>query len=110
ALRRLVAQTRVHPADLILPVFVREGLTEPTPISAMPGVFQHTEQSLLQAAEDAALLGLGGIMLFGIPAERDAQGSAGLDPEGILNRSISAVKDRVGDALPVMSDLCLDEF
>ena len=110
ALRRLVAETRLHPADLILPVFVREGLTQPEPISSMPGVFQHTEQSLLQAADDAALLGLGGIMLFGIPSVRDAEGSAGLDPQGILNRSIAAVKEQVGDALPVMSDLCLDEF
>ncbi|GAA4828207.1 porphobilinogen synthase [Garicola koreensis] len=110
AVRRLVAEIRLHPADLILPVFVREGLTQPEPISSMPGVFQHTEKSLLQAADDAALLGLGGIMLFGIPSVRDAHGSAGLDPEGILNRSIAAVKERVGDALPVMSDLCLDEF
>lgn len=110
ALRRLVAQTRLHPADFILPAFVREGLTEPAPISSMPGVVQHTEQTLLEAAEEARDLGLGGIMLFGIPAERDATGSAGLDPEGILNRSIRAVKDRVGEELPVMSDVCLDEF
>ena len=110
ALRRLVAETRLHPADFILPVFVREGLSEPAPISSMPGVVQHTEATLLEAAEEARDLGLGGIMLFGIPAERDAQGSAGLDPQGILNRSIRAVKDRVGDDLPVMSDLCLDEF
>jgi len=110
ALRRLVAETRLHPADFILPVFVREGLSEPVPIGSMPGVVQHTEASLLEAAEEARDLGLGGIMLFGIPAQRDAQGSAGLDPEGILNRSIRAVKRRVGDELPVMADLCLDEF
>lgn len=110
ALRRLVAETRLHPADFILPVFVREGLEEPQPITSMPGVVQHTEQSLLDAAEEAAELGLGGIMLFGIPAVRDAEGSASLDPQGILNRSIAAVKQRVGDRLPVMSDLCLDEF
>lgn len=109
-LRRLVAETRLHPADLILPVFVREGLRAPSPITSMPGVVQHTEASLLEAAQDAAQLGLGGIMLFGIPAERDPVGSAGLDPDGILNRSISAVKKTVADALPVMSDLCLDEF
>ncbi len=110
AMRRLVAETRLHPADLILPVFVREGLTEPAPISSMPGVVQHSESSLLTAAEEARDLGLGGIMLFGIPATRDPQGSAGLDPEGILNRSIRAVKERVGEDLVVMSDLCLDEF
>ena len=109
-MRRLVAETRLHPADLILPVFVREGLEEPVPIASMPGVVQHTEQTLLEAAEEATRLGLGGLMLFGIPAERDPQGTAGLDPEGILNRSIRAVKDHVGGALPVMSDLCLDEF
>ncbi|GAB3187560.1 porphobilinogen synthase [Nesterenkonia suensis] len=110
ALRRLVAETRLHPADLILPVFVREGFTEPSPISSMPGVVQHTEATLLEAAEEARELGLGGIMLFGIPAVRDASGTASLDPEGILNRSIRAVKERVGEELPVMSDLCLDEF
>jgi porphobilinogen synthase len=110
ALRRLVAETRLHPADFIQPVFVREGLTEPAPISSMPGVVQHTEESLLNAAGEAAALGLGGIMLFGIPAQRDAQGTAGLDPDGILNRSIRAVKRHVSDSLPVMSDLCLDEF
>ncbi|WP_022871816.1 porphobilinogen synthase [Nesterenkonia alba] len=110
ALRRLVAETRLHPADFILPVFVREGLHEPAPIRSMPGVVQHTEETLLQAAAEARDLGLGGIMLFGIPAQRDAEGSAGLDPDGILNRSIRAVKTEVGDQLPVMSDLCLDEF
>ncbi|GAA1156927.1 porphobilinogen synthase [Nesterenkonia sandarakina] len=110
AMRRMVAETRLHPADLILPVFVREGLNAPAPITSMPGVVQHTESSLLTAAVQARDLGLAGIMLFGIPAARDAQGSAGLDPEGILNRSIRAVKDRVGDDLVVMSDLCLDEF
>ncbi|MDZ5076297.1 porphobilinogen synthase [Nesterenkonia sp. HG001] len=110
ALRRLVAETRLHPADLILPVFVREGLDAPAPISSMPGVVQHSEASLLEAAEEARELGLGGIMLFGIPAVRDAVGTASLDPEGILNRSIREVKARVGVDLPVMSDLCLDEF
>lgn len=110
ALRRLTAQTRVDPADLILPVFVREGLAAPEPISSMPQVLQHSEQSLLEAAADARRLGLGGLMLFGIPAQRDAEGTAGCDPEGILNRSLRAVKEVVGDDLLVMSDLCLDEF
>ncbi|WP_261624804.1 porphobilinogen synthase [Nesterenkonia marinintestina] len=110
AMRRLVAETRLHPADFILPAFVREGITEPQPISSMPGVVQHTEESILDAAEQARDLGLGGLMLFGIPASRDSSGSAGLDPEGILNRTITAVKHRVGEDLPVMSDLCLDEF
>lgn len=109
-MRRLVAETRLHPADMILPVFVREGLSESVPIRSMPGVVQHAEQRLPEVAEEAAQLGLGGIMLFGVPSERDPRGSAGLDPDGILNRSIRAVKARVGDSLLVMSDLCLDEF
>lgn len=110
ALRRLVAETRLNAAELILPVFVREDIEEPVPITSMPGVVQHTESSLLDAVEEARDLGLGGIMLFGIPAVRDSRGSAGLDAEGILNRSVRAAKSVAGDALPVMSDLCLDEF
>lgn len=110
ALRRLTAEYRLHPADLILPMFVREGLKSPAPIGSMPGVLQHTETSLVQAAQEAAEKGVGGIMLFGIPAHRDAEGTAGCDPDGILNRSIRAVKDAVGESTVVMSDLCLDEF
>ncbi|GAA2198262.1 porphobilinogen synthase [Sinomonas flava] len=110
ALRRLVAETRLHPAELILPAFVREGLTEPQPIQAMPGVVQHTTDTLRRAAAEAAELGLGGIMLFGVPEERDAEGSAGLDPDGVLNAGIRAVREEVGDSLVVMSDVCLDEF
>lgn len=110
ALRRLAAETRVHPAELILPVFVREGLTEPRPIEAMPGVVQHTLDSVRAVASDAAAAGLGGIMLFGVPAERDATGSAAENPEGILNRALTAVRAEAGDALVVQADLCLDEF
>lgn len=110
ALRRLVAETRLHPADLILPVFVREGLTEPVAITSMPGVVQHTQETLRRAAAEAAELGVGGIMLFGIPETRDAVGSASLDPEGVLNRGIRGVKEEVGADVVVMSDLCLDEF
>jgi porphobilinogen synthase len=110
ALRRLVAETRLHPAELILPAFVREGLTEPSPIQAMPGVVQHTTDTLRRAAAEAAELGLGGIMLFGVPEERDAEGSASLDPDGVLNAGIRAVREEVGDSLVVMSDVCLDEF
>ncbi|WMY77763.1 porphobilinogen synthase [Citricoccus sp. I39-566] len=110
ALRRLVAETRLHPADLILPVFVREGLTEPVAITSMPGVVQHTQETLRRAAAEAAELGVGGIMLFGIPETRDATGSASLDPEGVLNRGIRGVKEEVGADVVVMSDLCLDEF
>ena len=110
AMRRLVAETRLHPAELILPAFVKEGAAEPVPIASMPGVVQHTSDSLKAAAAEAAELGLGGIMLFGIPETRDAVGSASLDPEGVLNKAIRDVKSEVGDALVVMSDLCLDEF
>ena len=102
AVRRLAAQTRVHPSDLILPVFVREGLTEPAPLGSMPGVVQHSMDSLRRAAAEAAAKGLGGFMIFGVPAERD--------PEGVLNRALRAVRAEVGDELVVMADLCLDEF
>ncbi|MCC9203657.1 porphobilinogen synthase [Arthrobacter sp. zg-Y769] len=110
AMRRLTAEFRLDPAELILPAFVREGITEPNPITSMPGVVQHTMDSLKKAASEAAELGIGGIMLFGIPAERDAVGSAGTDPNGILNRGIAAVREEVGDELVIMSDVCLDEF
>ena len=110
AIRALVAENELSARQLILPAFVREGLSEPNEITSMPGVYQHTMDSLKAAAADAVKLGLGGIMLFGIPAERDENGSAGIDPQGILNRGIAAVRAEVGDDLVVMSDVCLDEF
>jgi len=110
ALRRLAAETHVQPSQMILPMFVREGLTEPRPISSLPGVFQHSRDSLRKAAVDAVNSGVGGLMLFGVPAERDPEGSAGVDPNGILNVAIRDVVAEVGDATVVMSDLCLDEF
>jgi len=110
ALRRLVAETSLEARQLILPVFVREGASEPTPISTMPGVVQHSRDSLRKAVAEAAGLGLGGVMLFGVPEEKDARGSGALDPEGILNVAIADCVAEVGDALPVMADLCLDEF
>ena len=109
-LRRLVSETTLQPRQLVLPAFVREGATEPVPISSMPGVVQHTRESLRKAAAEAASLGLGGIMLFGVPETKDATGSGGLDPDGILNTAIRDLVAEVGDALPVMADLCLDEF
>lgn len=110
AMRDLVAQTTLRPEQLILPVFVREGATEPTPISSMPGVVQHTRDTLRKAAVEAAEVGLKGIMLFGIPQAKDADGSGATDPAGILNVAIADVAAEVGDALVVMGDLCLDEF
>ena len=110
SLRRLVAETSVRPAQLVLPMFVREDATEPIPIGSMPGVVQHTRDSLRKAAAEAAEAGLGGVMLFGIPTDKDAEGSGALDPDGILNTAITDVVAEVGDGLSVMSDLCLDEF
>ncbi|EON25395.1 MULTISPECIES: porphobilinogen synthase [Nocardioides] len=110
ALRRLVGETSVQASQLILPVFVREDISEPVPISSMPGVVQHTRDSLKAAAAEAAELGLGGVMLFGIPSTKDAVGSGAIDPSGILNLAINDVVAEVGDTLTVMSDLCLDEF
>ena len=110
ALRRLVAETSVEPSQLVLPAFVREGISDPVPVSSMPGVVQHSREALRKVAAEAAEAGLGGIMLFGVPAHKDATGSAALDPDGILNVAIADVVAEVGDALPVMADLCLDEF
>jgi porphobilinogen synthase len=110
AVRRLVAETELSARQLVLPVFVREGAGEPVPISSMPGVVQHSRDSLRKAVASAAQLGLGGVMLFGVPLEKDATGSGGLDPHGVLNIAIADVVAEVGDALVVMSDLCLDEF
>ncbi|MER6394551.1 porphobilinogen synthase [Kitasatospora sp. NPDC059973] len=110
AMRRLVAETRLHPAELILPLFVREGVREPVPVSSMPGVVQHTRDTLRKAAVEAAEAGLGGLMLFGVPAVQDAVGSEGTNPDGILQQAIRDVVAEVGDSLVVMSDLCLDEY
>ncbi len=110
AIRRLVAETSFEARQLVLPVFVREGADEPTPIGSMPGVVQHSRDSLRAAAAEAAELGLGGIMLFGVPTHKDATGSGAVDPGGILNVAIADCVAEVGDALPVMADLCLDEF
>jgi porphobilinogen synthase len=109
-MRRLVAETRLNPAELILPVFVREGIDQAQPIGSMPGVQQHTIDSLRRATAEAAEAGIGGIMLFGVPAVRDARGSAADDPDGILNVATRAVVAEAGDALVVQTDLCLDEF
>ncbi|MBE7325544.1 porphobilinogen synthase [Nocardioides sp. Y6] len=110
ALRRMVAETSVEARQLVLPLFVREGIDAPVPISSMPGVVQHTRDTLKAAVAEAAELGLGGVMLFGIPATKDATGSGALDPDGILNAAIADVVGEVGDAVTVMADLCLDEF
>jgi porphobilinogen synthase len=109
-MRRLVEETHVAPSQLVLPMFVKEGLTEPRAITSLPGVVQHSRESLRKAAADAVRAGVGGIMLFGVPSSRDEIGSGGTDPGGILNVAIRDVIAEVGDATVVMSDLCLDEF
>jgi porphobilinogen synthase len=109
-MRNMVAETSVAPSDLILPVFVRQNATENTPISSMPGVVQHTLDSLVDVSKQARDAGVAGVMLFGVPETKDAQGSGSIDPDGILNVGLRAVRDAVGDDLLVMGDLCLDEF
>ncbi|MFT3875862.1 MAG: porphobilinogen synthase [Propioniciclava sp.] len=112
AMRTLVRETRIHPGQLVLPVFVADGIDAPKPIASMPGVVQHTLDSLRREASAAVEAGLGGLMLFGVPldSDKDAAGSCGADPEGILNRGLRAVREEVGDAIVVMADTCLDEF
>lgn len=110
AVRDLVRETTLRPSQLVLPLFVREGIDEPVAIGSMPGVAQHSIDSLRAAAVEAAEAGVGGVMLFGVPAVRDARGSGADDPRGILNVATEALAAEVGDALVVQTDLCLDEF
>jgi porphobilinogen synthase len=107
---RMVAETRWHPANLVLPVFVKEGASEPVPVTSMPGVVQHTRDSLRKAAAEAAAAGVGGVMIFGVPLRKDAVGSGATDPDGVLNTAVRDVVAEVGDDVLVMADLCLDEF
>jgi porphobilinogen synthase len=110
ALRALVAQTSVRASDLVLPLFVKEGISEPHPVSSMPGVVQHTRDSLRKAVADAAGAGVGGVILFGIPAVKDGTGSAADDPDGIIQVALADAVAEAGDALVVMADLCLCEY
>jgi porphobilinogen synthase len=110
ALRRLVAETRLSVDDLVAPLFVREGIEEPAPILTMPGVVQHTLSSLSLEAKRLASLGIPALVLFGVPSRKDAVGSAGSDPDGILQRALREVRAAVGDELVLFADLCLDEY
>ncbi|WP_190820563.1 porphobilinogen synthase [Saccharopolyspora pogona] len=110
ALRRLISETSVEPRHLVLPMFVREGSTEPVPIQSMPGVVQHSRDSLRKAAVDAVSAGVGGLMLFGVPTKHDAEGSGAVDPDGILNVALRDLHSELGDDTVLMADLCLDEF
>ena len=109
-LRRLVSEVRVRPGDLILPMFVKEGIAEPQPVSSMPGVVQHTRDSLRKAAAEAVDAGVGGLILFGIPAVKDARGSAADDPAGIVQLALADLAAEVGRDTVLLADLCLDEY
>ena len=112
AIRRLVEETRLAPSELILPMFLKDGLREPKPISSLPGVVQHTRESLLKAAHEAVSAGVGGLMLYGVPqnSDKDETGSAGLDPDGILNAGLRDLRSEFGDDTVIMGDVCIDEF
>jgi porphobilinogen synthase len=110
ALRRLVAETRVTVDDLVAPLFVREGIDEPQPIPSLPGVVQHTRDSLRKEVRELVSLGIPAAILFGVPARKDAQGSAAWDPDGIVQVALSDLRDEVGDDLVLITDLCLDEY
>jgi porphobilinogen synthase len=110
AVRRLVAETDLRPRHLVLPMFAKEGAAEPVPIASMPGVFQHTRDSLRKAAVEAVEAGVGGLMIFGVPERKDATGSAGADPDGVLNVALRDLRAELGDTTVLMADTCLDEF
>jgi porphobilinogen synthase len=110
AVRRLVAETRLSVDDLVAPLFVKEGIDEPQPIASMPGVVQHTQESLRKEVRDLAELGIPAVILFGIPAAKDERGSAADDPDGVVQVALRNLRDEVGDRLVLMADNCLDEY
>jgi porphobilinogen synthase len=110
ALRRLVAETRVSVDDLVAPLFVREGITEPQPIASLPGQVQHTRESLRKEVAELAALGVPGVILFGVPATKDAEGSGAWDPDGIVQLALADLRHDVGDDLVLIADLCVDEY
>jgi porphobilinogen synthase len=110
ALRRLVAETRVGVDDLVAPLFVREGIDAPVPIASLPGVVQHTRESLRKEARELAELGIPAVILFGVPARKDAEGSEAWNADGIVQAALRDLRAEVGDELVLMADLCLDEY
>jgi porphobilinogen synthase len=110
AVRRLVSETTVRPRQLVLPMFVKEGAAEPVPIAAMPGVVQHSRDSLRKAAVDAVAAGVGGLMIFGVPTTRDSIGSGATDENGVLNVALRDLRAELGDSTVLMADTCVDEF
>jgi porphobilinogen synthase len=109
-IRALVRENRVAASSLVLPMFIREGLTEPVPVPGMPGVVQHSPKSFQEEISKALAAGIGGVMLFGVPQRRDAEGSEALNPDGVLSRAVRVARAQAGDDLVIMADLCLDEF
>lgn len=110
ALRRLVAETRLTPDDLIAPLFVREGISDPQPIASIPGVVQHTLGSLRAEVADLIGLGIPGVILFGVPERKDEVGSGAWDQNGIVQVALRELRDTFGDRVVLMTDLCLDEY
>jgi porphobilinogen synthase len=110
ALRRLVAETRLSVDDLVAPLFVREGIDEPQPIASLPGVVQHTRESLRKEVTELAALGVPAVILFGVPLRKDAEGSEAWNPDGIVQMALRDLRHEVGDQLVVMADCCLDEY
>jgi porphobilinogen synthase len=105
-----VAEARLSVDDLVAPLFVREGIDEPAPIASLPGVVQHTRESLRKEVAELADLGIPGVILFGVPATKDAHGSGAWDPRGIVQLALQDLRDEVGDSLVLIADLCLDEY
>ncbi len=110
ALRSAFAETRLEPSRLIAPLFVKEGIPAPAPVASMPGVYQHTLESLVKEARELAGRGVSGVLLFGVPAHKDSSGSQAGDPEGISQRGLAALKAELGDEALVIADLCLCEY
>lgn len=106
----MVAETHLHPRQIVAPLFVREGIDAPRPITSLPGVVQHTRASLVDEVRQLADLGVGGVILFGVPAAKDDIGSGAFDPAGIVQLALADVRDAVGDRMVVMADLCVDEY
>lgn len=110
ALRKMVAETTLQPQDMIAPLFVKEGISDAIEIKSMPGVFQNTLESLRKEVNDTMNAGVNSVILFGVPAQKDEIGSAGDDPNGIVQQAVKMLKDEHGDELVVITDDCMDEF
>jgi len=110
ALRELLAETDVRTADLVAPLFVREGIDEPVPIASLPGVVQHSRDSVRHEVAQLAALGVRGVILFGVPEHKDAIGSGAFDPDGIVQRALVDLRADVGADIVLMADLCVDEY